>query len=100
MQNDTTTQTPTPKPEGDAVELVSNRWLAYERLQRDIWKHIMVRPGESVMVRHAFRWHKNGQVVSNAYESYSLEGVCADRGWKIVETYGEHIAIISGGSDE
>jgi hypothetical protein len=92
-ENELNTATAEPKPE--AVGGGSNRWLAYERLQRDIWKQIMVRPGESVMVRHAFRWHRNGEVVSNAYESFSLEGVCEDRGWKIVERFGEHIAVIS-----
>jgi hypothetical protein len=35
-------------------------------------------------------------VIPNAYESFSLEGICEERGWNIVERYGDHIAIISG----
>lgn len=68
--------------------------LPYERISRDIWQHIWVSDGESVMVRHPFRWQRNGEVVSNAYESMSLDQVCGDRGWIIVERFGEHMAII------
>jgi hypothetical protein len=92
MKNDSTPQV---SAEAPSPGVGSSVWLAYERLHKEIWKSIMVRPGESVMVRHAFRWHRNGEVVSNAYESFSLEGVCEDRGWKIVERFGEHIAVIS-----
>lgn len=34
------------------------------------------------------------EVVSNAYESRSMEVVCKERGWEIVVRYGAHIAII------
>lgn len=69
--------------------------LDYERLGPDIWKHIYLKEKESVLMRQAFRWFRNGEVVSNAYEGRSMESVCEDWGWKIVERYGEHIAIIT-----
>ena len=72
----------------------STRLLAYERLNREIWKSILTMPGESVLIRHAFRWHKNGEVVSNAYESRELNSLCEEHGWKVVQMFGEHIAII------
>jgi hypothetical protein len=70
--------------------------LDYERLNAtEIAKAIYTRPGESVIVRSAFRWMRDGQVIPNAYEMFSMEGVCEDRGWQIIAQFGEHIAIIS-----
>lgn len=71
--------------------------LDYERLLNaaEISKAILTMKGESVLIRNAFRWKKDGMVVSNAYEGHSLEEVCEERGWTIVVKYGEHIAIIT-----
>lgn len=74
--------------------MTSGKLLDYERLGTDLWKHIGVSEEESVAVRHAFRWFKNGELLSNAYESMSIEQICEDRGWEIVTKYGDHIAII------
>ncbi len=69
--------------------------LAHERLDEIlIEKAIRVSGDEFVIVRRPFRWKKNGQVIPNAYESFRLETVCEDNHWKIVETYGGHIAIV------
>jgi len=70
--------------------------LDYERLieASAISKAIFTLEGESVLIRNAFRWKLDGMVVSNAYESFSMEQVCEERGWKIVTKYGEHIGII------
>ena len=71
-----------------------NDLLAYERLDENkILDAIRLLPGEFIMMRRPFRWMKDGEVVPNAYESFRLEGICEDNGWKIVERYGEHIAI-------
>lgn len=68
--------------------------LDYERLDYDLWKNIATKQEESVLVRHAFRWFRNGEAVSNAYESRDLESICEERNWKIVVRYGDHIAIV------
>lgn len=70
--------------------------LDYERLYDAgaISKSIYTLPGESVLIRNAFRWKRDGVVVSNAYEMQDMEQVCQDRGWEIVVRYGDHIAII------
>lgn len=68
--------------------------LDFERLDYDLWKNIATKQGESVLVRHAFRWSRNGEFVPNAYESRDLESICEERNWKIVERYGDHIAIV------
>lgn len=52
---------------------------------------------ESVLVRNSFRWKKDGEAISDAYTAMSMEQVCEERGWKIVERYGEHLAIIAAG---
>jgi len=68
--------------------------LPYERIDElKIIEAIRVSSGEFIVVRRPFRWMKNGEAISNAYESFGMECVCEDNGWKIVEKYGEHIAI-------
>ena len=69
--------------------------LAYERLNAErLTEAIGHCDGEHVLVRQAFRWMLDGQVVNNAYESCSLASVCEDNGWKVIEQYGEHLAIV------
>lgn len=70
------------------------RLMDYERLHDDIWKHITVNSGESVITRGPFRWRCNGFFISNGYEMFEAESICEENGWEIVVKYGEHIAII------
>ena len=80
----------------DCQSATCSRMLDYERLNAaEIAKAIYTVPGESVIVRSAFRWLRNGEVIPNGYEMFSMEGICEDRNWKIVARYGDHIAIIS-----
>lgn len=95
MQNEEPKSELPAQPSDNLRAVDSTRLLAYERLSREIWKNILTMPGESVLIRHAFRWHKNGEVVCNAYESRELKSLCEEHGWKVVQTLGEHIAIIS-----
>lgn len=59
-----------------------------------IWEHIKVTPGESVIIRHAFRWRLNGQIIENSYERDPLEKVLKDNAFKLVRKLNDHIAII------
>lgn len=69
--------------------------LDYERLDSDeIWKHIKTSEGEHVIVRSAFRWLIDGEVIPNAYECHDLEDVCSERNWSIVCSYGLSLAVI------
>lgn len=68
--------------------------MDYERLHDDIWRHFTVHRGEWVLHRGAFRWRRNGNFISNGYESFGMESICEENGWDVVEKYGEHIAII------
>jgi hypothetical protein len=83
-------------------ETTCYRLLDYERLlnAEEISRAILTLKGESVLIRNAFRWKKDGMVVSNAYECHGMEEVCEERGWKIVVKYGEHIAIISENKED
>jgi hypothetical protein len=68
--------------------------LPYERLGENIHEHIYCAKGEKVLQRRPFRWKLNGQVVCNAYESFSMESVCDDNGFEIVERYADDLAIV------
>lgn len=83
--------------DGGLPTTTCSRLLDYERLlnAEEISRAILTLKGESVLIRNAFRWKKDGMVVSNAYECHGMEEVCEERGWKIIVKYGEHIAIIS-----
>ena len=68
--------------------------LAYARLNAEtISASIFTRDDEFVICRQAFRWLKDGLVISNGYEMFEMETIIEDNGWELVETYGEHIAI-------
>jgi hypothetical protein len=69
---------------------------AFERLNNAaaLTRAIFTMPEESVLVRNSFRWKKDGESISDAYTAMSMEQVCEERGWKIVERYGEHLAVI------
>lgn len=78
-----------------------NDTLAYERLNLEaLQKAIGLSEGEHLLVRSPFRWMLDGQVVSNAYEMFEMQGVCEERGWQIVETFGEHIAIVRDSNEQ
>jgi hypothetical protein len=70
---------------------------AYERLNNsvELSRAIFTIDNEYVLVRNSFRWKKDGETISDAYSAMSMEQVCEERGWKIVERYGEHLAIIT-----
>ena len=71
--------------------------LDYERLSDPaaISRAILTFEGESVLIRNPFRWTKDGLEIPDAYAEMPLDLVCSERGWKIVERYGEHMAIVS-----
>ncbi len=73
---------------------MTKTWCDHERLNPEIWKYIGVEPGQSVIVCQPFRWFRNGEVIPNAYEMFSVETVCRDNGWEIVASYGPHIAVV------
>ena len=69
-------------------------------------------PDEFVIWRAPFRWQyellegeasdfvanpygQRAAVISNAYESHNVEGVCADRGWELVHDF-HHVAVVKG----
>ena len=48
---------------------------------------------EFLLVQQSFRWVKNGQIIPNAQESFTLKQVVDFNGWEIVQTFGSSIAI-------
>lgn len=53
--------------------------------------------GERVIRRDAFRWKDHeGNVLSNHYEMFSIEGLAAEFGYEIIANF-NHIAVIKGG---
>jgi hypothetical protein len=82
----------------DPGTLVDHRTLtAYERLNNAaaISRAIYTHGGESVLIRNSFRWKNDGHTIQDTHSSMSMEQVCKAHGWRIVERYGEHLAIIS-----
>ncbi|HSP43951.1 MAG TPA: hypothetical protein VLO11_13845 [Luteolibacter sp.] len=71
--------------------------LDYERLSRSasISRAILTFADESVLIRNAFQWMLDGEPIPDADARMDLDQVCEPRGWKIVERYGKHIAIVS-----
>jgi hypothetical protein len=69
---------------------------AYERLNNAVAlsRAIFTTGQESVLVRNSFRWKKDGEAIPDAHSAMSMEEVCEQRGWKILESYGEHLAIV------
>ncbi len=53
----------------------------------------LVRPGEMLMWRDAFRWKNDEGVLPNHYECFSLEGLCIDHGYEVVHDF-NHVAIV------
>lgn len=54
--------------------------------------------GEFVVSRHPYRWMRHSgdgpwSVISNAYESCSIQQICADNRWDLVHDYG-HVAVV------
>lgn len=72
---------------------------AYERLNNAVAlsRAVFTCDNESVLVRNSFRWKKDGEAIPEASSAMSLEQVCGERGWNIIERYGEHLAIITPG---
>lgn len=68
----------------------------YERLNNAtaLSSAVFTLENESVLVRNSFRWKKDGVVIADACSSMSMEQVCQQQGWRIVERYGEHLAIV------
>ncbi len=79
--------------------LIHSELLTYERLTDPgaISRAVFTFESESVLVRSPFRWTKDGKEIPDAYAHMDVEQVCEERGWEIVEQYGEHIAIVSRG---
>lgn len=72
-----------------------SHFIDFERITGDtIASCFKTQDDESVLVRQPFRWLRDGKVISNAYESYDLEGICNERGWEIVHRYGDSLAIV------
>lgn len=70
----------------------------HERIQPDKISEAIGHSGnEFVVCRSAFRWMRDGQVIPNAYESFSLQGICEDNGWSIVCQYGDSLAVLREG---
>ena len=68
--------------------------LDYERLDPKVLGHgFRLKQGEFLLVRQPFRWLRDSSVIPNAYEMFTMEQVCRDNGFQIVETYGDNIAI-------
>lgn len=72
----------------------SSSLLAYERLRPDLHLLIETCEGERVIQRQPFNWLKDGILICNGVEGQSMEHICEERGWQIVEKYGEHLGII------
>lgn len=91
IQDSTETWNPTLEPLVDYGTLT-----AYERLNDAvaISRAVFTLENESVLVRNSFRWKKDGEAIPDAHSAMSLEQVCEERGWKIVERYGEHLAVV------
>ena len=70
--------------------------LPYERLNdpKGLRSVISLRTGERLLVRHAFRWHLDGDAIPNCYEMFEREAVCAEKGWEVVHSFGPHIAVV------
>ena len=69
----------------------------YERLNNAaaVTSAIFTMKHESVLVRNSFRWKKDGEPIPEAHASMSMEQVCEQQGWRIVECYGEHLAVVA-----
>lgn len=91
IQDSTETWNPTLEPLVDYGTLT-----AYERLNDAVAvsRAVFTLENESVLVRNSFRWKKDGEAIPDAPSAMSLEQVCEERGWKIVERYGEHLAVV------
>jgi hypothetical protein len=70
---------------------------AYERLNNAaaISRAVYTHGNEAVLVRNSFHWKKDGQTIPEAHASMSMKQVCKAHRWKIVERYGEHLAIVA-----
>lgn len=86
-----------PMQQREAAQETVPKMLAHERINaKAIAAAILCWEGEFVIVRSAFRWLKHGtDVIPNAYEMFDMEQVCEERDWRIVERYGDHIAIVA-----
>ena len=82
----------------DIQPLVDRSTLtAYERLNNAaaLTRAILTCDGESLLVRNSYCWKKDGLAILDAPQSMSMNQVCKKKGWKIVETYGPHLAVIA-----
>lgn len=74
--------------------------LDYEKWPRDLFKRFKLLKGESLLQRSAFRWLLNGQVVSNGYEMFPMESICAANTLKVVIQISDSLAIVKANKDE
>lgn len=56
---------------------------------------LLVEPGQKVIYRDAFRWHDDSDemVLSNHYESQSLEYLAEEWGYEILHDF-NHVAVV------
>ncbi len=71
--------------------------LDYERLYKphEIARGILTLENESILIRRPFLWTKDGEELHDTTARMELAQVCREHGWKIVERFGRHIAIVS-----
>jgi hypothetical protein len=69
----------------------------YERLFKPdlISRGVLTTNHESVVIRRAMQWTKNGEDLKGASAKLSLEELCDRYQWKIVARYGDHFAVVA-----
>lgn len=69
----------------------------YERFHNpdELARAVLTMENESVLIRRSFRWWKDGVTMPNAHAKMGLDEVCEANGWKIVASFGHHLAIVA-----